>query len=267
MDVCFLGYLAAVLAASLGCIVMARLSLNTMKLRWRFIILGLVVVALLTASYQLVQKYLAQQSQALEQRIDAEMEWVLVFSQDLDAGAVIGLEHLQQRKFPPAYISDDWLRPNDAMAVVGNSVENFVSAGEPVILGHLGKVRRSSFSDRLAPGEYAVTATVGIEQVHHGLLAVGNRVSLVAGGFSGAALRMLTDIEVLALDQQQSDAVGGKLAVTATFRLRAEQAIEFEQLRQSGFAVWLQHPESEYRALSEFSAPLLFVISKQGAHR
>ncbi|WP_417691277.1 Flp pilus assembly protein CpaB [Pseudidiomarina sp.] len=245
---------------------MAGLSLKAMKLRWRFIILGLVVVALLTASYQLVEKYLAQQSQALEQRINAEMEWVLVFSQDLDAGSVIGLEHLQQRKFPPAYISDDWLRPNDAMAVVGNSVENFVSAGEPVILGHLGKVRRSSFSDKIAPGEYAVTATVGIEQVHHGLLAVGNRVTLVAGGFGGSALRMLTDIEVLALDRQQSDAAGAQLAVTATFRLRAEQAIEFEQLRQSGFALWLQHPEAEYPVLNETPPPLLFVISKQGAH-
>ncbi|RUO51776.1 Flp pilus assembly protein CpaB [Pseudidiomarina homiensis] len=231
---------------------------------WRFIVLGLVVLAMVTASYQLVMRYLAQQSHELEQRLNAEMEWVLVFSHDLEAGAVIGLDDLQQRKYPPSYISDDWLRPNDAMAVVGNSVQNFVSAGEPVMLGHLGRVRRSSFSDQLAPDDYAVTATVGIEQVHHGLLAVGNRVSLVAGG-GGEPLRMLTNIEVLALDNQSKEYVGGALAVTITFRLKAEQAAIFEGFRRQGFALWLQHPEAEYSHVKSPLKPHLFTISKAGS--
>lgn len=244
---------------------MAGIALGKLKLRWRFVLLGLLLIAMVTASYQLAMRYLAQQSYELEQRLNAEMEWVLVFSRDLEAGTVIGLEDLQQRKYPPGYISDDWLRPNDAMAVVGNSVENFVIAGEPVILGHLGRLRRSSFSDQLEHGEFAVTATVGIEQVHHGLLAVGNRVSLVSLGNGNQPLRMLSNIEVLALDNHSQEHLGNTLAVTVTLRLQAAQAVLFEELRRQGFSLWLQNPDAEYSAVAPSKPPTLFVISKQGA--
>lgn len=256
--------MAVFLAPPLGIVTVSLFTQNMIRLRWRFVVLGLVALALVIASYQLILDYLAQQSQLFEQQLEAKMEWVLVFSQDLEAGATLTLEHLQQRKFPPSYISDDWLRPNDAMAVVGTTVENFVSAGEPVILGHLGKVRRTSFSDRLGPNEYAVTATLTIEQAHHGLLRVGNKVSLVGVGFTKEEMPMLTNIEVLALDNQSEESSTHNLAVTATFRLQAKQAQAFEQLRKTGFALWLQHPESTHRAVKEPKQPSLFVISKQG---
>lgn len=265
MDVYVRCYLATVFAASLGVLTMAKSLLSSITLRWRFVLLLVVIVAMITASYQLVIRYLAEQSQALEQKLSADMEWVLVFSRDLEAGSVIELNDLQQRKYPPGYISDDWLRPNDAMAVVGNSVENFVSAGEPVLLGHLGRVRRASFSDTLNPGEYAVTATVGIEQVHHGLLAVGNRVSLVALDSNGNALSMLPNIEVLALDNQSEDYAGSGLAVSITLRLQASQALSFAQLKRRGFALWLQHPDADYKVLETQTPPQVFIISQAGS--
>lgn len=267
MDVDLRHHVAAFFTASLGVIVVAFLALKKLRLRWRFISLGLVVLALVIASYQLILRYLAQQSQALEQRLQAQMEWVLVFSRDLEAGSTLHLGDLQQRKFPPGYISDDWLRPNDAMAVVGSTVENFVSAGEPVILGHLGKARRVSFSDTLAEDEYAVTANLSIEQGHHGLLAVGNRVSLIGAGLHDSQPLMLHDIEVLALDNQSGAYQEQQLAVTATFRLQAQQAFVFEQLRRTGFALWLQHPEASYKQPAAPIKPHLFVISKQGVLR
>lgn len=101
-----------------------------LKLQWKLSLLLILVTALVIASYQLMTVYIEQQSRAIEQQRTAAMEWVLVFRTDLEQGHTLNLEDLQQRKYPPDYISEDWLRPQDAMAVVGNVTQHFVSRGE-----------------------------------------------------------------------------------------------------------------------------------------
>ncbi|MGQ4277644.1 hypothetical protein ACQ5ES_11400 [Pseudidiomarina sp. E22-M8] len=227
-----------------------------LKLKWTLSLLLLLVMALVIASYQLMAVYVEQQSRAREQQRSAAMEWVLVFRTDLEQGHTVSLDDLQQRKYPPDYISEDWLRPQDAMAIVGNVTQHFVSRGEPATLSALQQARRASFSDVLQAGEYAVTATVGIDQIHHGLLAIGNRVSIVAQQFgSGSApesqLTSIANVEIIAIDNATNEAWHQGLASTLTFRLKAAQAVAFEKIRNSGYAIWLQHPESDYPTLPE----------------
>lgn len=232
------------------------------RLHWRLILLGLIIVAMITFSYQLMNHYVTQQSLTIEQQRTAGMEWVLVFSSDVDAGHEIGLADLQQRKFPPDYISDDWLRPQDAMAVIGQRVQHFVSAGEPVLLTYLQAATEKSFSDVLNHGEYAVTTTVGIEQIHHGLVSIGNRVSLVSTNTEPSSTTVLANIEVLALDQKTRTGPDASLAVTMTFRFNAQQALAFEHLRQGGFTVWLQHPEGDYAAIRLAVKPKVYLLPR-----
>lgn len=237
-----------------------------LKLQWKLSLLLILVTALVIASYQLMTVYIEQQSRAIEQQRTAAMEWVLVFRTDLEQGHTLNLEDLQQRKYPPDYISEDWLRPQDAMAVVGNVTQHFVSRGEPATLSALQQPRRASFSDVLQVDEYAVTATISIEQIHHGLLAIGNHVSIVAEQFlpelaAGSQLRSIANVEILAIDNATDDAWQQGLASTITFRFNAEQAMAFEQIRKSGYSIWLQHPESSYSALPEQRVTRVYTIN------
>ncbi len=255
--------LATLSVAPMGGVTMPVISKSATKSSWRLVVLGLLVISMLTASYQLMVRYIAQQSETLEQKRAADMQWVLVFSRDIEADEVLRLEDLQQRKFPPNYISDDWLRPHDAMAVVGNRLRSFVGAGEPVVLNYLQTARQQSFSDVLKAGEYAVTATVGIEQVHHGLVAAGNQVSLVAQEAHTDTQSILANIEILALDNADNQAHASNLPVTITFRMNAAQALRFEAMRRSGFALWLQHPEVHYVTPKPAIKPKVFVINSR----
>ncbi len=239
------------------------------KLKWKIGLLLLLVLALVGASYQLMSAYVQQQSQRLEQQRQADMEWVLVFQTDLEKGHTVTLDDLQQRKYPPGYISEDWLRPQDAMAIVGTTTQHFVSSGEPVTLSSLQQARRASFSDVLAPGEYAVTATISIDQIHHGLIAIGNRVSLVGvthrfGESASSNFTAIRNVEVLAIDNATEAAWHQGLASTLTFRFTAQQAQQFEELRNGGYAVWLQQPEHHYVEVANASPVRIHRINNGG---
>lgn len=239
-----------------------------LRLKWKFMLVFSLVLALMFASYRVIHSYIMQQSQVIEQQRAATMEWVLVFQRDIEAGEVVTLSDLQQRKYPPSYISDEWLRPEDATAIIGSELLHFVSAGAPVMVHQLRQPRASTFADRLAENEYAITVSVGIEQLHHGLLQVGNRVALVASEvFSTTgkrSLMTLMNIEVLAIDQATSSAAGSRLATTLTLRFTHEEAILFEQFRRTGFALWLQRPEQEYTAPLQPSEIQVYELSGQG---
>ncbi|RUO57336.1 Flp pilus assembly protein CpaB [Pseudidiomarina insulisalsae] len=235
---------------------------------WKLGLLAVLVFALTGVTYQVIHGYIEHQSQLLEQERNAAMEWVLVLSRDIEPGEIIALEDLQQRKYPPVYLSDDWLRPQDAYTVVGKEMRHFVSAGEPVLLSYLNQPRPKSFSDRLQPGEFAVTALVSLEQLHHGLLVPGNRITLTAQTFAQAEQAQpaqLTNIEVLAVDAWQETARQEAMASTITLRLNADQAVTFERLRHSGFVVWLQHPEAVHMSPPPRQEAQVYVITKAGS--
>lgn len=240
-----------------------------LRLKWKFSLVLVLVLALMFASSRVITSYINQQSQELEQQRSATMEWVLVFSRDMESGEVLRMADLQQRKYPPSYINDEWLRPEDASAVVGNEMSYFVSAGAPVMIHQLRQPRPVTFADRLAEDEYAVTIAVGIEQLHHGLLRVGNHVALVANAgralSTAQQLMTLSNIEVLAIDQRSNSEPNTGVATTLTLRLSVNDAVTFEHMRRSGFAIWLQKPGQVYPVIEQAQMVHIYELPGQGA--
>lgn len=216
------------------------------------VLLILTIGAVLT-SYQAIQRYIAEQALTQQQEQQRFMQDILVLSKDLDAGVRIETEHLQQRKFPPKYVQDNWLQPQDAASLIGLKTSRFLARGEPLTLESFSHDYSRFFSQRLAPGQYAITTSVSVENLHHGMLAVGDKVAIVATHTLdvGEQLLSLSDVPVLALDNEQHSQPGQTaLASTITFGMTAEQAVRFESIRRGGFQIWLQHPQQSYSRLS-----------------
>lgn len=253
---------APLYADALGVMKMFSLRAKT----WWLVLNAVLALSLAVAFYWTLQNYVAEQSASAEQQRDAQMIWLLVYSRDIEAGQQVAIEDFQQRKFPPDYVTDDWLLPQDVSVVVGSHTQQFVAAGEPVSLAHLGTLQPTSFSDVLAPGEFAVTATVSIEQLHHGLVEVGNFVTLVGQDFRSEQSRLtaIPNVEVLALDSFTDVGWQEGLASTLTFRFSAEQAYQFEQLRQSQFSIWLQRSEHFTDLWLDSPNPIIYLMEREG---
>lgn len=204
------------------------------------------------ASYQLIQQYIDEHTQRqVEQHQEVEVG-VLVSQRDLMAGVVLEEDFLVVRRYPQRLVQETWLRPSDAGAIIGLVTSRFVERGEPLTAEAITVGRRMGLSDRIADGRYAVTAQVSLQQLHHGLLQVGDWVTLRGRDYlADQELIELVNIPVIAFDQFESaqhidTQVSGYLPTTVTFEMSAEQAQQFEQIRQQDFALWLQH-DSNYQ--------------------
>lgn len=224
-----------------------------MALRWKLVVLLILTIGAVLTSYQAIQHYIAEQALTQQQEQQRFMQDILVLSKDLDAGVRIEIDHLQQRKFPPKYVQDNWLQPQDAVSLIGLKTSRFLARGEPLTLDSFSHDYSRFFSQRLGPGEYAVTTSISVENLHHGMLAVGDKVAIVASHSGNFAEQLLSvsDVPVLALDNDQHSQPGQTaLASTVTFGMTAEQAIRFASIRRGGFQIWLQHPQQSYSSLS-----------------
>ncbi|KFZ30118.1 hypothetical protein IDSA_11750 [Pseudidiomarina salinarum] len=222
-------------------------------LRWKLVVLLVLTLGAALTSYQAIQRYIAEQALTRQQEQQRYMQDILVLSTDLDADTRVELAHLQQRKFPPKYVQDNWLQPQDATSLIGLRTSRFLARGEPLTLDSFSHDYSRFFSQRLAPGQYAITASISVENLHHGMLAVGDKVAIVSPNSvsAGDKLLVVTDVPVLALDNLQHSQPGqSALATTITFSMSAEQAIQFESIRGSGFQIWLQHPQHAYSSLT-----------------
>lgn len=199
------------------------------------------------ACYHLIQQYIDEntQRQVLQQQeVEAA---VLVSQRDLMAGENIQEEYLVVRNYPQRLVQETWLRPSDAVAIIGLTTSRFVERGEPFTAEAIVVGRQLGLAGRLSAGRYAVTAQVSLQQLHHGLLQVGDWVTLRGRNYlSEQAPVELVNIPVIAFDQFETTQhidmqVGGYLPTTITFEMTAEQAQQFEQIRQQDFALWLQH--------------------------
>lgn len=231
---------------------------NSMGLFVKLGILIAVTIAVGAFSYSQLQRYAAS---AAEQHQLAELQQmvpILVLKEDLDADVRLVMEHFQQRNFPPQYIQDNWLEPHDAVGLIGLKTSRFLARGEPLTLDAFRYDYRNHFSQRLAENRYAITVSVGIEQLHHGLLAVGDKVLLYSAARLGQGARWLADIEILAIDrQQQPIQQQAGLPTTLTLAMSASQAQQFEVMRELSFQVWLQHPQHNYPELTVTAVPMI----------
>lgn len=213
----------------------------------------IVISALLTlASYQIVQNYVTEQAQREVQQQQPKLIDVLVSRRELVAGEIVDANILVKRSYPEQLVQDSWLRPEDAEMIIGLATTRFLEQGEPFTPDVLIPLRENGFSVTLTPGSYAVTSAISKQQLHNGLIQVGDKVTLVAESFTADSEQlMLSNIEILALDnfnhQSQLEMTATHyLPSTVTFGFTHQQAQTFELMRRQSFAVWLQHPQHNY---------------------
>lgn len=219
----------------------------------RIKVLSVVGLALLLsiASYELVQRYVAEQtSKEIKQHKEQFVE-VLVSAKSIVAGDIIEAFALAKRRFPQSLVQDSWLRPEDAQLIIGLAAARFIEKGEPLSPDTLVPATQKTFSQSLAKDQLAVTSMISKPQLHNGLIEIGDIVTLVSGSFNtNAQSLVLTNIKVIALDyynqpNQMAMINHDYLPSTITFAFSAKQALIFEQMRRQSFAVWLQHPEAQ----------------------
>lgn len=228
---------------------------------WKLGILLAVTIAVAALSYYQLERYAVTAAEQQRQQQQQNMVEILVLADDLDADVVLTMEHFQQRKFPPQYVQDNWLEPHDAPGLVGLKSSRFLARGEPLTIDAFRYDYRHHFSHQLAENYYAVTVSLGIEQLHHGLLAVGDKVLLYAASVLSDTTLWLDNIEVLAVDRQQQQVQHEvALPTTVTFAMTAEQAQRFERMRGGNFQLWLQHPQHDYPALANTTKPHLHIM-------
>jgi Flp pilus assembly protein CpaB len=229
------------------------------RLLWKLGILAAMTIAVAALSYYQLQSFAVTAAEQQQRAQQQQMIPILVLAQDLDSDVRLDMTHFQQRKFPPQYIQDNWLEPHDASGLVGLKTTRFLARGEPLTLDAFRLDYRHHFSQRLAENQYALTVNLGIEQLHHGMLSVGDRVLLYsASRLAQQQAIWLENIEILAVDRQQYASQHElSLPTTVTFSMTAEQAKEFELMRTLNFQVWLQHPEHNYRPLLVTGKPTL----------
>lgn len=203
------------------------------------------------ASYELVQEYVAEQTSKEIQQHQEQFIDVLVSRQSIVAGDIIESVVLAKRSYPQTLVQDSWLRPEDAELIIGLAAARFIEKGEPLSPDTLEPLAAKTFSENLEREYVAVTSMISKPQLHNGLLQIGDQVTLVSAGFNAQEDGlMLNNIEVLALDyysQPNHLALTNNdyLPSTITFAFSTAQALTFEQMRRQGFAVWLQHPQSQ----------------------
>ncbi|PHR64656.1 MAG: hypothetical protein COA51_07440 [Idiomarina sp.] len=209
-------------------------------------------LALSLASYQLVTGYVAEQASIeVEEQREQELG-ILVTQRDILVGEIINADTLVIRNFPQSLVQDGWLRPEDAPSILGLASSRFIDRGEPLTANAIEPYQTPRFAAKLRPGFYAVTSLVSVQQLHNGLVKIGDKVTLRGSNFQeNNKPLVLVNIPVIAMDNFDDHAQidvnpSHYLPSTMTFELTAEQAAKFETMRMQNFEVWLQHAESSY---------------------
>lgn len=94
--------------------------------------MAIVSVLLALASYQLVERYIAEQNQVVQQQEQEDLVEILVSSIDLEIGSTLDPMSMVIRSYPSAYVQEDWLRPKDAGLIAGLTTTKFIERGEPL---------------------------------------------------------------------------------------------------------------------------------------
>lgn len=169
----------------------------------------------------------------------AELEEVLVAAIDLDQRKKLIGEDVHWQPWPEEAVSSSYItrsaQPDALESMVGTVVRSQILAGEPIRQEKLAGAGTGFLSSILPTGKRAVAVRVSAETTAGGFILPDDRVDVLhttapvnqADGESGGISRtILTNIRVLAVDQQVGSAETESVAVgeTATLELDAVQA-------------------------------------------
>ena len=176
---------------------------------------------------------------------------VLVASKDLPLGYRIAAGDLVWQSFPKTGIAEIYVnklvKPDAAETFVGMVARTPVLAGEPVREQRLIKADRGFMSVILTPGMRATAVEVKAASTAGGFVLPGDHVDVILtratnkAGNSGAdpytSETILTNVRILAVDQQISDGKGEAAMLakdTVTLELTPRQAETMAQSTQLG---------------------------------
>jgi pilus assembly protein CpaB len=167
------------------------------------------------------------------------LEEVLVAAVDLEHRRRLVPADLQWRPWPEEALADGFItrasQPDALETLNGNMVRTAMLAGEPVRQERVGPVTSGFMSALLPPGKRAVAVRVSAETTAGGFILPDDRVDVLHtvtasgsdnGTGSGVSRTILTNIRVLAVDQQVDGGEGDAATVgrTATLELDPRQA-------------------------------------------
>jgi pilus assembly protein CpaB len=149
-------------------------------------------------------------------------EEVLVAAADLKQGAALTGEQLRWQKWPadavgPGYISRT-AKPEAVQEFTGSVVRQAILDGEPIREAKLSG-SAGYLAAMLEPGKRAVAVRVSAESSAGGFVLPNDHVDVLhSGGGGGRSLTILTNIRVLAIDQNAVDSGAGNAAVDSAAR-------------------------------------------------
>ena len=156
---------------------------------------------------------------------------VLVAAVDLMQGQALTEQELRWQSWPeeavnPGYISRAG-RPDAVETLTGSVVRHAMVAGEPIQEGKLTSKGSGYLAALLKPGMRAVAVRVSAESSAGGFILPNDHVDVLHTGANdgGRSLTILTNIRVLAIDQNAVDSgVDTAIGKTATLELEPAQA-------------------------------------------
>jgi len=166
---------------------------------------------------------------------------VLVAAADLEQGVALTGEQLRWQKWPadavgPSYISRS-AKPEAVEEFTGSVVRQAILVGEPILEAKLSG-GAGYLASLLKPGKRAVAVRVSAESSAGGFVLPNDHVDVLhtGGGGGGRSLTILTNIRVLAIDQNAVDSGTGNTAVgkTATLELDPAQVEVISGAQTSG---------------------------------
>jgi pilus assembly protein CpaB len=175
---------------------------------------------------------------------------VLVAKSDIALGQTLAPGDVQWQTWPQATTSDKFIRradrPDGDTQVVGSIARSPFIAGEPIREPKLIKANGSGFMAAVLPGGMrAVSTEISPETGAGGFILPNDRVDVilskrennpVTGVATLSSEILLTDVRVLAIDQNPREKEGQTTVVgrTATLELKPAQAAALARARQAG---------------------------------
>ena len=208
------------------------------------------------------------------------LEQVLVAAADLEQRRRLVAEDLQWQPWPKDTVLDGYItqaaQPEAVEEMAGNLVRVAMLAGEPVRPEKISATDNGYLSALLSSGKRAVSVRITAESTAGGFILPDDRVDVmhttVPEGASGGVTRtIVTNIRVLAIDQQVAAPEGNAVvaAETATLELEPAQAEIVSAAQASGsisLALRSTADNSEVQMVSREAERTVHVVSGGQSH-
>lgn len=176
---------------------------------------GVAALALAVGGWQ------TSQAAAVRQKLEGDMQHVVVAAKDVAAGTVLTASDLTEADVPSSYVPST--ATSSAADLVGHAVITDLSEGVPVATAQVqASGTPSSLAAAIGEGDVAYMLDVSGAAGLSPMLTVGDKVNILSGSGDAGAAEILSGVKVIALDS----ALSGKASSysTVTLDLTTEQA-------------------------------------------